>query len=469
MSNKFHRNLNLYDATMLVAGSMIGSGIFIVSADIARTVGSSGYLMLVWILGGLMTMIAAISYGELAAMYPNVGGQYVYLKKAYGPMIAFLFGWSYFGVIESGVIAAVGVAFAKFTAVFFPIFSEKSMLLEIGSFHISGAQLLGMAMIILLTFNNIQGLKNGKWIQLIFTSTKIIALVGIVIMGFLFYDSGVHSLNYENMFQGYSKNTNGDILGLAGYGLVIAIGTSMVGSLFSSDAWNNVTFIAGEIKEPQRNVPLSLFLGTLIVSTLYILTNHTFLNILTLDEIRNSEMDRVGVTAMTKMVGESGTYIMAALIMISTFGCNNGLILAGARLYFTMAKDKLFFAKAGTLNKNGVPEYALIAQCIWSCILCLTGSYGALLDYTIFAALIFYIFTIAAIFILRKKEPNIPRPYKAFGYPIVPMIYIIGAFIIAMILLVYKWENTRWGLLIVCLGIPVYYILKKNNQEMDQE
>lgn len=461
MSNHFHRSLNLYDATMLVAGSMIGSGIFIVSSDIARTVGSSGYLMLVWILGGLMTMIAAISYGELAAMYPNVGGQYVYLKKAYGSMVAFLFGWSYFGVIESGVIAAVGVAFAKFTAVFFPFFSEKNYLLDWGNFHFSGAQLLGILMIIVLTFNNIQGLKNGKWIQTIFTSTKIIALIGIVLLGLFFTGDAAASQNFTNPFDGFTLDANGNIIPLVGYSLAIAIGTSMVGSLFSSDAWNNVTFIAGEIKEPQRNVPLSLFFGTLIVSALYILTNYTYLSVLSLEEIRTAEMDRVGVTAITKMVGESGTYLMAALIMISTFGCNNGLILAGARLYFTMAKDKLFFEKAGTLNDKGVPQYALIAQCIWSCLLCLTGSYGALLDYTIFAALIFYIFTIAAIFILRKKEPDTPRPYKAFGYPVIPLLYMLGAFVIALILLVYKWDNTKWGLLIVCLGIPVYYLLRK--------
>jgi APA family basic amino acid/polyamine antiporter len=461
MSNHFHRSLNLYDATMLVAGSMIGSGIFIVSADIARTVGSSGYLMLVWILGGLMTMIAAISYGELAAMYPNVGGQYVYLKKAYGSMVAFLFGWSYFGVIESGVIAAVGVAFAKFTAVFFPFFSEKNYLVHWGSFHFSGAQFLGILMIVVLTFNNIQGLKNGKWIQTIFTSTKIIALIGIVLLGLFLGGHPAAAQNFAHPFDGFTIDASGNMLPLVGYSLAIAIGTSMVGSLFSSDAWNNVTFIAGEIKEPQRNVPLSLFFGTLIVSTLYILTNYTYLSVLSLEQIRTAEMDRVGVTAITQMVGDSGTYLMAALIMISTFGCNNGLILAGARLYFTMAKDKLFFEKAGTLNKKGVPQYALIAQCIWSCLLCLTGSYGALLDYTIFAALIFYIFTIAAIFVLRKKEPDTPRPYKAFGYPIIPFAYMLGALVIALILLVYKWDNTKWGLLIVCLGIPVYYLIRK--------
>lgn len=463
MSENFKKSLNLYDATMMVAGSMIGSGIFIVSSDIARTVGSSGYLLLCWILGGVMTMIAAISYGELAGMYPNVGGQYIYLKKSYNSLVAFLYGWSFFGVIESGAIAAVGVAFAKYTAVFIPFFSENHILFHIGKFNFSGAQLLGMAMICLLTYNNIRGVQQGKWIQSIFTSTKLIALFGFILLGWLFgSDAQIASANFSNMFSFPNQvQADGSFLPLMGYGLFAAMGAAMVGSLFSSDAWNNVTFIAGEIKEPQRNIPLSLFFGTLIVSVLYILTNIVYLNVMTIQEIQTAPMDRVGAAAVAKMLGDSGTLIMAALIMISTFGCNNGLILSGARLYYTMAKDGLFFKKAGTLNEQGVPQVALIAQCIWSCILCLSGSYGALLDYTIFAALIFYVLTIAGIFILRVKEPDTPRPYRAWGYPFVPILYIISASAIAIILLLEKSNNTIPGLIIVLMGIPVYYLLRK--------
>jgi basic amino acid/polyamine antiporter, APA family len=463
MAEDFKRSLNLYDATMMVAGSMIGSGIFITSSGIMSNIGSSGYLLLVWILGGLLTMIAAVSYGELAGMYPDVGGQYVYLKKSYNDLVAFLYGWSFFGVIESGAIAAVGVAFAKYVSVFIPFFSETNILLDLNIIEISAAQLLGVAMIILLTFNNLRGVESGKWIQTIFTSTKLIALLGLIIVGLFFgYNTDVIAANYAHPFDAmhFDKATN-SWTSLAGFALLAALSSSMVGSLFSSDAWNNVTFIAGEIKNPQRNIPLSLFFGTLIVTILYILTNIVYLNVMTLPEIQAAPMERVGALALEKIMGPIGSMIMAGLIIISTFGCNNGLILSGARLYYTMAKDKLFFEKAGTLNKAGVPQFSLIIQCIWACVLCMSGSYGALLTYTIFAALIFYVLTIAGIFILRKKEPDTPRPYKAWGYPVVPFLYIILAGGIAIMLLISEPQNSIPGLIFVLMGIPVYYFLKK--------
>lgn len=456
MSTAFKKSLGGYDATMIVAGSMIGSGIFIVSADIVRTVGSGTNLLLCWLLAAIMTIFAALSYGELAGMFPNVGGQYVYLKKAFNPLIAFLYGWSFFGVIECGTIAAVAVAFAKFTAYFFPVVSENNIIVNWGMIKISAAQLLGVAMIVLLTLFNLFGVKNAKWIQAIFTSTKIMALLLLLIAGFGW------GMNTEILQANFvTKNSASLTDTLSGFALVVALGSAMVGALFSSDAWNSVTFIAAEIRKPHKNIPRSLLFGTAIVTLLYIAINVVYLSVLSLDEIKNAELDRVGVAAAVKLAGGIGAAVMALLIMISTFGCNNGLILSGARLYYTMAQDGLFFKKAGTLNKHGVPQTALILQAFWASLLCLSGSYGALLDYTIFAALLFYILTIAGIFVLRKKEPLLPRPYKAWGYPIIPMLYIIMATAIALILLFYKSENTIPGLLIVLSGVPVYYIFSR--------
>lgn len=457
-SKDFHRSLNLYDATMIVAGSMIGSGIFIVSADIARTVQNGWYLLICWVLGGILTMIAAVSYGELAGMYPNVGGQYVYLKKSYNPLVAFVYGWSVFTIIETGAIAAVAVAFAKFTSYFIPLFSEKNAWIEIGKFSISGAQFLGIGMISFLTFSNLRGVEQGKWIQTFFTSTKIIALLGVLLVGFLWgFDVNTFTKNLDWHLDGAIDSCRGT-LGCD----VVFIGAAMVGALFSSDAWYNVTFIAGEIKNPKRNIPLSLFFGTLLVSCIYILINVVYLGVLSFSEIQHAELDRVGVVAVQKLFS-NGAALMAILIMISTFGCNNGLILSGARLYYSMAQDGLFFRKAGTLNTKGVPQFALIIQWIWASALCLSGSYGALLDYTVFGALVFYILTIAGIFILRKKEPNTERPYKAFGYPFIPLLYIVLASSIALILLCSKPENTIPGLLLILSGIPIYWWFKKQN------
>ncbi|MEA5426661.1 APC family permease [Arcicella lustrica] len=457
-SSTFKRSLGLLDATMIVAGSMIGSGIFIVSADITRNVGSAGWLLVIWLITGLLTLTAAVSYGELSAMFPKAGGQYIYLKEAFNPLVGFLYGWSFFAVIQTGSIAAVGVAFSKFSAYIFPFLSEKNILLDVGLFQISAAQLTSILMVSFLTYINTRGVKEGKTIQTVLTLIKIIALFGLIIFGFtlaakkeiweanwktgfsFFQFDGISSLPYSNMaFMG-------------------AIAASMVGSLFSSDSWNNVTFIAGEIKRPERNIGLSLFLGTLIVTATYFLCNVMYLSVLSLQEIATAENDRVGMVASQHIFGEIGTIVIAVFLMISTFGCDNGLILSGARVYYSMAKDGLFFKQVAQLNKNGVPEKALWIQCFWASILCLSGRYGELLDYVIFAVLIFYILTIIGIFRLRITRPDLPRPYKAFGYPILPLIYIISASIICISLLIYKPSHTLPGLIIVLLGIPAYYL-----------
>lgn len=462
-TTEFKASLSLLDATMIVSGSMIGSGIFIVSADIARSLGSSGYLMLTWVLSAILTTLAALSYGELAGMMPRAGGQYVYLREAYNPLVGFLFGWTQFTVIQTGTIAAVAVAFAKFTAVFFPFFSPENILLDLGLVKISAAQSLAIASLILLTLWHTRGIQGGKTLQTIFTAAKLIALLGLILLGvFIGFNSEIWAQNWQNPWNAGTLAANGQITPLYGVAIATALGAAMVGSLFSSDAWNNVTFIAGEIKNPKRNIPLSLFFGTLVVGLLYILTNIVFLGLLPLQDIAYAANDRVGTAAAGAIFGNSAVFIMAGLIMVSTFGCNNGLTLSGARLCYAMAKDKLFLAKAGTLNQNGVPAWALYVQLIWSSVLCLSGTYGALLDYTIFAALLFYVLTVAGIYRLRKSQPDAERPYKAFGYPILPAIYMVCASAIALVLLIYKSENTLPGLLVVLLGIPVYYFTQKS-------
>ncbi len=470
------RTLGLFDTTMIVAGSMIGSGIFIVSSDMARTLGSPIYLLLCWVLTGLITVFAALSYGELAGMMPNAGGQYVYLKKAYSPLIAFMYGWTVFLVIQTGVIAAVAVAFAKYTGVFIPFFDEKNVLMEIGGFKIKNAQLLAIASIAVLTCINMQGIHLGKMIQRIFTSAKLLALTVLIIAGVYYgFSSDVWSTNFANPWDAYQTTVKDGIVQispLTGFALMAAIGVAMIGSLFSSDAWNNVTFIAAEIKEPKKNIPLGLFFGTLIVTCLYVLANIAYLCLLPIQgdpaatEVVNqgiqfAQNDRVGAAAVFVLLGNSAYYLMAGLIMVSTFGCNNGLILAGSRLFQAMAADKLFFKKAKRLNSNGVPGYALIIQGVWAGLLCLSGSYGDLLEYSTFASLVFYVVTIAGIFVLRKKEPDTERPYKAFGYPVIPALYIILTLAICIDLLIFKPFNTGMGLVIVFLGMPVYYLTKK--------
>ncbi|KAF2515137.1 APC family permease [Flavobacterium foetidum] len=457
----FKRELGLLDGTMLVVGSMIGSGIFIVSADIARQVGSAGWLTLIWLISGLITIIAAVSYGELSAMFPKAGGQYVYLKESYNKLIAFLYGWSFFAVIQTGTIAAVGVAFSKFAAYLYEPFSDENILFEIGFFQLNAAQIVSIFTIILLTFINSRGVKNGKILQTVLTIIKILSLLGLIVFGLtLAAKASVWNDNWANAWEtsAYVKETGWAPIG--GSALIAGIAAAMVGSLFSSDAWNGVTFIAGEIKNPKRNVGLSLFLGTSIVTFIYVLTNLMYLAVIPLNEIATAKSDRVAVVASQYIFGDYGAIIIAIMIMISTFACNNGLIMAGARVYYTMANDGLFFKKATALNKFSVPAWALWAQCIWASALCLTGKYNALLDFVMIIVLIFYILTICGIFILRKKMPNADRPYKAFGYPFLPLLYIIIASAICISLLITKLSTCGWGVLIMLSGIPVYYLTK---------
>ncbi|MDP1972853.1 MAG: amino acid permease, partial [Sediminibacterium sp.] len=413
-TTSFKPTLGLLDATMLVAGSMIGSGIFIVSADITRNVGSAGWLIAVWLLTGFMTLTAALSYGELSAMFPKAGGQYVYLKESYNKLTGFLYGWSFFSVIQTGTIAAVGVAFCKFAAYFFPFLemNESDVLFLLGPFKIYPAQFVSIFIIVLLTYINTKGVQGGKMIQTVFTVTKLLSLFGLIVFGFILgANAEVWNANWadawtmKSMTKGTGELSAAIIMPVLGAGALGAIAASMVGSIFSSDAWNNVTFIAGEIKNPQKNIGLSLFLGTLIVTLIYVSANLMYLSVLPLDQIAFAQSDRVAVTASNIIFGGIGTYIIAAMIMVSTFGCNNGLILAGARVYYTMAQDGLFFKKAGQLNKNAVPEWALWAQCIVASLLCLSGRYGDLLDMVSFIVVIFYVLTIAGIFILRKTRP----------------------------------------------------------------
>ncbi|MES2826579.1 MAG: amino acid permease [Bacteroidota bacterium] len=459
----FKRELGLLDGTMLVVGSMIGSGIFIVSADIARQVGSAGWLIAIWVVTAMITMIAAVSYGELSAMFPKAGGQYVYLKEAYNKLIAFLYGWSLFSVIQTGTIAAVGVAFSKFAAYLYEPLSNENILFELGSFQLNAAQIVSIITIIFLTYVNSKGVKDSKILQTILTIIKILSLFGLIIFGFtLAAKVEVWNANWANVWQSRAFNaTTLSWSNINGSLLLSGISAAMVGSLFSSDAWNGVTFIAGEIKNPQRNVGLSLFLGTFIVSIIYILCNLMYIAVLPLDAIATAKSDRVAVVAAQYIFGQAGTIIIAVMIMISTFACNNGLIMAGARVYYTMAKDGLFFKKAATLNKADVPEWALWIQGIWASALCLTGQYGALLDFVVIIVLIFYILTIYGIFILRRKMPNAERPYKAFGYPILPALYIILASALCVGLMVYKTDTCGWGVLIMLIGIPVYYLTKE--------
>ena len=462
----FKRELGLLDGTMLVVGSMIGSGIFIVSSDIARQVGSAGWLTLIWLLSGLITMIAAVSYGELSAMFPKAGGQYVYLKEAYNKLVAFLYGWSFFAVIQTGTIAAVGVGFSKFAAYLVPPLSDENILYEIGTFKLNAAQIVSIITIVLLTYVNSRGVKNSKIMQTVLTVIKILSLFGLIVFGFLLAaKADVWNANWADAWSTRSFNVDsGSWMPIGGTALITGISAAMVGSLFSSDAWVGVTFIAGEIKNPKRNVGLSLFFGTFIVTIIYVLTNLMYLAVIPLDEIATAKSDRVAVVASQYTFGDMGTIIIALMIMISTFACNNGLIMAGARVYYTMAKDGLFLKKAAELNDASVPAWALWVQCIWACVLCISGKFGDLLTYATFASLLFYILTILGVFILRKKEPNADRPYKAFGYPFVPAIYIIVTSAICFTLLIYDTFNTGLGLCIVALGIPVYYFVMNKKE-----
>lgn len=457
----FKRSLTLLDAMMLVSGSMIGSGIFIVSSDMMRQLGSPAWMITAWVVSGLMTVMAALSYGELAAMMPKAGGQYVYIQRAFGKLPAFLYGWSAFAVIQTGLIAAVGVAFAKYTAVFVPVFSEENILADLGFVRINASQLLAIASIVVLTWLNSFGIRHGKLVQTSFTLAKIGALLALIALGLWFgRGSDVLAQNFSQGWQAFGLATAPDgsetKVPLAGLALMSAFSVALVGSLFSSDAWNNVTFIAGEVTRPQRNIPLGMLLGTGLVTVLYVIANLAYLALLPVTDIQHAVADRVGAAAAEVIFGAPGALIMAGLIMVSTFGCNNGLILSGARLYYAMARDGLFFRKAGRLNPAAVPGFALWMQCIWSSVLCLSGRYGDLLEYTMFASVLFYIVTIVGLFRLRVKEPDAERPYRVWGYPFLPLLYLAAAAAFCISLLVSKPVYAGMGLGIVALGAVVY-------------
>ncbi len=458
---EFKPSLGLLDATMIVAGSMIGSGIFIVSADITQNVGSAGWLIAIWLLTGFMTLTAALSYGELSAMFPKAGGQYVYLKEAFNPLAGFLYGWSFFAVIQTATIAAVGVAFSKFAGYFIPALemTDDNILIQLLGIKIHTAQLVSIALIIFLTFINTKGVKGGKIIQTVFTVVKLLSLFGLIVFGFLLAaKSEIWNANWQDAWAMKTMDANGSVVGgVAGSAVLGAIAASMVGSIFSSDAWNNVTFIAGEVRNPKRNIGLSLFLGTMIVTIIYVAANLMYVSVLPLQDIAAAPQQRVAVSASQAIFGNIGTYIIAVMIMVSTFGCNNGLILAGARVYYTMAKDGLFFRQTGRLNKHEVPEVALWMQCVIASVLCLSGRYGDLLDMISFVVVLFYALTIYGIFVLRKKMPDADRPYKAFGYPLLPAVYILMAITFCALLIFYKPVYAGWGLAIVLAGIPIYY------------
>ncbi len=451
--------LTLLDSSMLIMGSMIGSGIFIVSAGMARDLQSPGLLLLAWFVTGLITVFGALSYGELAAAMPQAGGQYVYLKEAYNPMVAFSYGWTLFAVIQTGTIAAVGVAFAKFTGVFVESISAQNMLLQVGGFSISTQQGLAILCIVALSLLNFRSVKTGALVQNLLTFTKIGALALMIGLGLYAMLTRTEPLPTP---VAAGDSSLSDLSPLVFLGLFFS---AMVGSLFSSDAWNNITFTAGEVRNPQRNLPLSLIIGTGSVTLIYLLANLVYVYNLPLQSIQTAPEDRVATLLMQSIIGPSGAYFMAAMVMVSTFGCLNGIILAGARVYYAMAKDNLFFKPAARLNGNGVPANALLFQCVWACLLALSGSYGDLLDYVMFAVILFYILTIAGIFILRRTRPGMPRPYKALGYPVIPALYILLATGFCVSLLVYRGTYAFWGLVIVLLGVPLYYLARKGFAE----
>ena len=484
--DKFVRGLGLLDSTMLVAGSMIGSGIFIVSSIIARQVGSPGWLLVVWLVTGLLTLMAALSYGELAAMMPKAGGQYVYLREAFSPLWGFLYGWTLFLVIQTGTIAAVAVGFARYTGVLIPWVSETNYLIapiRFGgyAFSLSTAQFVGLALIALLTFMNTRGLNLGKLVQNIFTTAKTGALIALILLGIIVgVKSGAGAANFSDFWtlRGDLQDVGQGLTAATAFGLFVGICVAQTNSLFSADAWNNITFTAGEVINPRRNVPLSLALGTILVIGLYLLANVAYLAALPFAAIQSAPSDRVASETANVIFPGAGATIMAVAIMVSTFGCNNGLILAGARAYYAMARDGLFFRPVGELNKHHVPAWGLIIQGIWAGVLVLPrtvktdaagnvtgyGSlYGNLLDYVISAALIFYILTIVGLFLLRRKRPHAERPYKAFGYPIVPALYIVGATVILFILFLYQTATTWPGLIIVLTGVPIYFLWRKSD------
>jgi APA family basic amino acid/polyamine antiporter len=445
------RKLSLLDSTTIIMGSMIGSGVFIVAADIARKVESPGLFLLTWIVTAVITVLGALSYGELAAMFPKAGGQYVYLREAYNPLFGFLYGWTLFAVIQTGTIAAVGVAFAKFTGVFWPFISGDRYLFSAGSFHISTQQILALAVIVFLTVYNYREVKSGARLQNIFTLTKALALLVLVAFGIWF---GMHgSGSGAHLSPLLPETFSWKSLGI--------FGSALTGSLFAADAWNSITFTAGEVKHPHRNIPLSLLIGTGVVLALYLLANFAYLYVLGIGGVAGAENDRVGTSLMQAVMGDGGKFVMAALIMVSTFGCLNGIIFTAARVYYAMAKDGLFFRPAATLNRNHVPAKSLTMQCIWSCLLCFSGSYSDLLDYVMFAVMVFYVLTVSGLFILRYKRPDAERPYRTWGYPVLPAVYVLLALAVSVFMILNNGQNCLWGAVIMLAGVPVYYLFKR--------
>ena len=468
----FVQGMGLFSATAIVMGSMIGSGIFIVSADMSRALQSPALLIAAWGLTAAMTLIGALSYGELAAMMPKAGGQYVYLREALGPTWGFLYGWTLFLVIQTGTIAAVGVAFGKFLGVFFPSISATHWIRHVGSGNVglNTANLVAIGVITLLTVLNTFGVKLGAAVQNVFTSAKVLALMAVVAVGLVAKNAAAVAANFgvgwHNFWAGASLGgqhavTVGEHGPTVLVGALTVVAVVQVGSLFSSDAWNNVTFTAGEIRNPKRNLPLSLALGTGVVLLLYVLCNFVYLSVLPLSGIEHAPQDRVATAVMEAAFGSVGAKLMAGAILVSTFGCVNGMLLAGARVYYAMSQDGLFFAGVGKLGKSGVPVNSLWVQWGWTCLLCLSGSYGNLLDYVIFAVLLFYILTIVGLFVLRRTQPDAVRPYRAFGYPMLPALYIVLAGWISVVLLRYKPQYTWPGLILVALGVPVYLLWKR--------
>jgi APA family basic amino acid/polyamine antiporter len=493
----FVRAIGLFDGTMMVVGSMIGSGIFIVAADITRQTGSAGGLLLTWILTGLLTISAALSYGELAALFPHAGGQYIYLREAYSPLWGFLYGWTLFLVIQSGTIAAVAVGFARYLGVLVPAISAKAWIIPpiaLGAKYaisLSLQQLIGVIMVLFLTFLNTLGVQLGKWVQNIFTSAKVLALAGLILLGvFVARNHAAIADNFSHLWAirdaqliepgaNFLRSFVPAVSAASGaFGLFVAFGVAQVGSLFSADAWNNIGFTAAEVKNPKRDVALSMAFGTVIVISLYVLANLAYLCALPLAQIQNAPDDRVATAALQAIFGPAGAAIMAVAIIVSTFGCNNGLILSGARVSYAMAQDRLFFTSTGKLNKKGVPATALAYQGLWITILILLRTrhvdaagavtygnlYSDLLDYVVFSVLIFYVLTIAGIFVLRVKRPNAERPYRAFGYPFVPLLYIVAAGAIMFVLLLYRTQTAWPGLVIVLLGVPVYWLWSRRSR-----
>jgi basic amino acid/polyamine antiporter, APA family len=497
----FVRAISLFDGTMIVVGSMIGSGIFIVAADISRQTASSGGLLLTWVLTGVLTISAALSYGELAALFPHAGGQYVYLREAYSPLWGFLYGWTLFLVIQTGTIAAVAVGFAKYLGVLFPAISPTTWIIPpiaLGSrfaVSLSIQQFVGILMIALLTFLNTLGVRLGKLIQNVFTSAKTLSLVGLIVLGiFVGRNAAAISANFSHLWAlsaprsiepgaNFLRGWVPTVTAASGFfGLLVAFGVAQVGSLFSADAWNNIGFTAAEVKNPKRDVALSMAFGTCIVITLYCLANLAYLFVLPLSQIQTAPDDRVATAALNGIFGAPGAAIMAVAIIISTFGCNNGLILAGARVSYAMARDGLFFRSTGKLSKRGVPQSALLYQGIWVVVLILLRTrqvddsgavtygnlYSDLLNYVVFAVLLFYVLTIIGIFVLRRKRPDADRPYRAFGYPFVPLLYIVAATMIMIVLLLYQTLTAGGGLVIVLLGLPVYWLWSKRSSPAAQ-